>query len=140
MVIVLWRINFKCTPSLKDHCCRHTCYIFLSWCRDTNRVVEEVVVQSVHMSFVNALERTSIQCFQILSKQPLLHSFSLLQYWTRLNPLNNLWSFKSLILWWTLTSGDIASDKMLLKNLLLTTSSFQEHLTSETLFFRCFKL
>jgi len=49
----------------------------LSCCRDTNRVVEEVVVQFVQLSFVNALDRTSIQCFQISSQGPLLHSFSL---------------------------------------------------------------
>jgi len=51
----------------------------LSCCRDTNRVVEEVVVQFVQLSFVNALDRTSIQCFQISSQGPLLYSFSLLQ-------------------------------------------------------------
>jgi len=53
--------------------------LFLSCCRDTDRVVEEVVVQFVQLSFVNALDRTSMQCFQILSQEPLLHSFSLLQ-------------------------------------------------------------
>jgi len=53
--------------------------LFLSCCRDMNRVVEEVVVQFVQLSFVNALDRTSIQCFQIPSQGPLLHSFSLLQ-------------------------------------------------------------
>jgi len=53
--------------------------LFLSCCRDTNRVVEEVVVQFVQLSFVNALDRTSIQCFQISSQGPLLYSFSLLQ-------------------------------------------------------------
>ena len=26
MVIVLCRINFKCISSLKEHCCRHSCY------------------------------------------------------------------------------------------------------------------
>jgi len=26
MVIVLWRINFKCIPSWKEHYCRHRCY------------------------------------------------------------------------------------------------------------------
>jgi len=26
MVIVLWRINFKYIPSLKEHCYRHSCY------------------------------------------------------------------------------------------------------------------
>jgi len=36
------------------------------------------------LSFVNALERTSIQCFQILSQQPLLHSF----YWTTFEALS----------------------------------------------------
>jgi len=51
----------------------------LSCCRDTNKVVEEVVVQFVQLSFVNAFDRTSIQCFQIPSQGPLLHSFSLLQ-------------------------------------------------------------
>ena len=39
----------------------------LSCCRDTTRVVEEVVVQFVQLSFVNALDRTNIQCFQISS-------------------------------------------------------------------------
>jgi len=53
--------------------------LFLFCCRDTNKVVEEVVVQLVQLSFVNALDRTSIQCFQISSQGPLLHSFSLLQ-------------------------------------------------------------
>jgi len=53
--------------------------LFLSCCRDTNRVVEEVVVQFVQFSFVNTLDRTSIQCFQIPSQGPLLHSFCLLQ-------------------------------------------------------------
>ena len=105
--------------------------VILVFCRDTNRVVEEVVVQFVQLSFVNALDRTSIQCFQILSERPLLHSFSLMQCWTRLNPLNNLWSFKSLIFWWTSTSGDIASDEMLLTNLLLMASSLQEHFSSD---------
>jgi len=51
----------------------------LSCCRDTNRVVEEVVVQFVQLSFVNTLDRTSIQCFQISSQRSLLYSFSLLQ-------------------------------------------------------------
>ena len=51
----------------------------LSCCRDTNRVVEKVVVQFVQLSFVNALDRTSIQCFQISSQRSLLHSFSLLK-------------------------------------------------------------
>jgi len=51
----------------------------LSCCRDTNRVVEEVAVQFVQLSFVNALDRTSIQCFQISSQGPLSYSFSLLQ-------------------------------------------------------------
>jgi len=51
----------------------------LSCCRDTNRVVEEVVVQFVELSFVNTLDRTSIQCFQISSQGPLLNFFSLLQ-------------------------------------------------------------
>ena len=51
----------------------------LSCCRDTNKVVEEVVVQFVQLSFVNTLDRTSIQCLQISSQGPLLHSFSLLQ-------------------------------------------------------------
>jgi len=62
----------------------------------------------------------------MLSNRPLFHSFSLLQWWTRLNPLNNLWSFKSLIFWWT-----SASDEMLLTNLLLMTSSLQEHFSSD---------
>jgi len=53
--------------------------LFLSCCRDMNRVEEEVVVQFVQLSFVNALDRTSIQCFQIPSQGSLLHSFSLLQ-------------------------------------------------------------
>jgi len=53
--------------------------LFLSCCRDMNRVVEEVVVQFVQFSFVNVLDRTSIQCFQISSQGSLLHSFSLLQ-------------------------------------------------------------
>jgi len=26
MVIVLWRINFKCILSLKEHWCKHSCY------------------------------------------------------------------------------------------------------------------
>ena len=51
----------------------------LSCCRDTNKVVEEVVVQFVQLSFVNVLDRTNIQCFQISSEEPLLYSFSLLQ-------------------------------------------------------------
>jgi len=51
----------------------------LSCCRDTNRVVDEVVKQFVQLFFVNALDRTSIQCFQISSQRLLLHSFSLLQ-------------------------------------------------------------
>ena len=51
----------------------------LSYCRDTNRVVEEVVVQFVQLSFVYAFDRTSIQCFQISSQRSLLYSFSLLQ-------------------------------------------------------------
>jgi len=51
----------------------------LSCCRDTNEVVEEVVVQFVQLSFVNALDRTSIQCLQISSQGSLLYSFSLLQ-------------------------------------------------------------
>ena len=102
-----------------------------------NKVVEEVVVQFVQLSFVNALDRRSIQCFQILSQRSLLHSFSLLQCWTRLNPLPSLWSFKSLIswwacFWWASASGDLASDEMFLTNLLLMTSSLQEHL-----YFRC---
>jgi len=53
--------------------------LLLSCCRDTNRVVEEVVVQFVQLSFVNALDRISIQCFQISSQGPLLYSFSLFQ-------------------------------------------------------------
>jgi len=57
-----------------------------------------------------------------------------------LDVLNNLWSFNSLIFWWTSTSGDLASDDVPLMNLLLMTSSLQEHLTSGALFFRCFKL
>jgi len=84
------------------------------------------------LSFVNALDRTSIQCYQIPSQKSLLHSFSLLQCWTRLNPLPSLWSFKSLISWWTSASGDLGSDEMLLTNLLLMTSSLHEHL-----YFRC---
>jgi len=106
--------------------------LFLSCCRDTNRVVEEVVVQFVQLSFINALDRTSIQCFQISSQGSLLHSFSLTKCWTRLNPLPSLWSFKSFISWWTSASGDLASDEMLLTNLLLMTSLLQEHL-----YFRC---
>jgi len=51
----------------------------LSCCRDTNRVVEVVVIQFVQLSFVNTLDRTSIQCFQISSQGPLIHSFSLFQ-------------------------------------------------------------
>jgi len=51
----------------------------LSCCRDTNRVVEEVAVQFIQLSFVNVLDRISIQCFQISSQGPLLHSFGLLQ-------------------------------------------------------------
>jgi len=51
----------------------------LSCCRDTNRVVEVVVVQFAQLSFVNALDRTSIQCFKIPFQDPLLYSFSLLQ-------------------------------------------------------------
>jgi len=73
---------------MKDQLQMHSLYegtflqaelLSLSCCRDTNRVVEEVVVQLVQLSFVNALDKTSIQCFQILSQRPLLHSFSLLQ-------------------------------------------------------------
>jgi len=26
MVVVLWRINFKCIPCMKEHCCRQSCY------------------------------------------------------------------------------------------------------------------
>jgi len=26
MVVVLWRINFKCIPCIKEHCCRQSCY------------------------------------------------------------------------------------------------------------------
>jgi len=59
--------------------------VFLVLLQGQNRVVEIVVVQFVQLSFVNALERTSIQCFQILSNRRLLHSFSLLQCWTRSN-------------------------------------------------------
>jgi len=51
----------------------------LSCYRDTNKVMEEVVLQFVQLSFVNALDRISIQCFQISSQGPLLHSFGLLQ-------------------------------------------------------------
>jgi len=51
----------------------------LSCCKDTNIVMEEVVVQFAQLSFLNALDRTNIQCFQISSHGPLLHSFSLLQ-------------------------------------------------------------
>jgi len=50
---------------------------------------------------------------------------------------DNFWWCSS---WRKTTSGDVASDEVLLFNLLLMTSSLQEHLTSESLFFRCFKL
>ena len=78
---------YSCCP-MNDQFQMHSLYegtflqaelLSLSCCRDTNRVVKEVVVQFVQLSFVNALDRTSIQCFQIPSQGPLLHSFSLLQ-------------------------------------------------------------
>ena len=75
IVTVLWMINFKCIPSLKEHFCRQSCYS----CLVAETRVEEVVVQFVQLSFVNALDRRRIQCFQISSQGPLLHSFSLLQ-------------------------------------------------------------
>jgi len=39
--------------------------LFLSCSRDTLCVVEVVVVHFVQLYFVNALQRTNIQCFQI---------------------------------------------------------------------------
>jgi len=78
---------YKCCP-MKDQFQMHSLYrgtflqaelLSLSCCRDTNRVVEEVVVQFVQLFFVNALDRTNIQCFQISSQGSLLYSFSLLE-------------------------------------------------------------
>jgi len=66
LVIVLWRIIFKTIPSMKEHRCRHSCYSCLV--AGKNIVVEIVVVKFVQLSFVNALQRTSIQCPQILLK------------------------------------------------------------------------
>jgi len=100
----------------------------LSCCWDTNRVVEVVVVQFVQLSFVNAFDRTSIQCFQISSQGSLIHSFNL---FARLKQDQNIFpaleSLRFFISWWTSASGDLASDEALLMNLLLMTSSLQEH-------------
>jgi len=39
--------------------------LFLSYSRDKNWVMEVVVVHFVQLYFVNALQRTSIQCLQM---------------------------------------------------------------------------
>jgi len=44
----------------------------------------------------------------------LLYTSDLLQCWAWLNPLNSLWSFKTLIFWWTSSFGELASDEVLL--------------------------
>ena len=129
---------YSCCP-MNDQFQMHSLYegtflqaelLSLSCCRDTNRVVKEVVVQFVQLSFVNALDRTSIQCFQIPSQKPLLHSFSLLQCWTRLNPLPSLWSIKSLISWWTSASGDLASDELTSSGALILQMHFSSDASS----------
>jgi len=74
MVIVLWRINFKCIPCMKKHCCRQSCY---PCSRDKVCVVEVVVVHFVQVYFVNALQKNKHQMplnpFE-LTVVPLFHS------------------------------------------------------------------
>jgi len=79
MVIVLWRINFKCIRSLKEHFCRLSCYPCLVVETRTEQW-RKWLYSSYHLSFVNALDRTSIQCFQIESQGPLLHSCSFARF------------------------------------------------------------
>jgi len=66
MVIVLWRINFKSIPYMKEHFCRQSCYRCLVAKHD--QVVEKVVVHFVQLSFFNALEIKSILSFEFSSK------------------------------------------------------------------------
>ena len=111
--------------------------VILVLLHSTTRVVEKVVVQFIHFSFVNALNRISIQSFQISSQGPLLHSFRLLQLLGMIKSDSNFWSFMFFSSWWTSASGDLASDEVLLMNLLLMTSSLQkrfvlhEHFSSD---------
>jgi len=108
----------------------------LSCCKDTIRVVEKVVVQFVQLSFVNALDRTSIQCFQISFQGSLLHSFRLLQLLGMIKSNSSFWSFKFFSSRWTTASGDLASDELASDDV-ITSRAF---CTSGALFFRSFKL
>jgi len=67
-----WSFSWYGYCPMKDEFQMHSLYegtflqaqlLSLSCCRDTNIVVEEVVVQFGQLSFVNALDRISIQCF-----------------------------------------------------------------------------
>ena len=90
--------------------------------RDTNWVVEVVVVHFVQFYLSTLFKGQASNAFKSIW---ISRCFTLLVFYnayTRLKSLNNLWSLKSCIFWWTTTSGE-----MLLMNLLLMTSSLQEH-------------
>ena len=114
--------------------------LFLFCSRDTNWVVEVVVVHFVQLYFANGLQRISIQCLQIhfsLAVALLFWYSAMLHVIKTFEQLLKLWFFHLLIIfsswwfsfWWG-ASDELASDDVITSGALDFRSTF----------FRCVKL
>ena len=81
--------------------------VILVLLQSTTKVVEKVVVQFVHLSFFNALDRISIQSFQISSEGSCYTSFRLQQFLGMIKWDFSSWSFEFFSSWRTSASGDL---------------------------------
>ena len=126
MVIVLWRINFKSIPWMREHFYKQSCYLCLVAKHDQSSGECGCTVRTLVL-FQRSWKSKHPRSSKSISR-PLLHLFTSLATLDRIKRDSSFEFFSS---WWTSASGDLASDEALLMNLLLMTSSLHEHYFSD---------
>jgi len=120
IVIVLWRINFKSIPCMREHFCRQSCYPCLVAKHDQNSGEGGCTVRTLVL-FQRSWNSKHLRFSKSISR-PLIHFFMSL---ATLRQDKEIPAFKAL--------SSSAPDELqllvilLLMNLLLMTSSLQEH-------------
>jgi len=136
MVIVLWRINFKSIPCMREHFCRQSCYPCLVAKHDQSSGEGGCTVRTIVL-FQRSWKSKHLKPSKFISRS-LLHFFTSLSTLKQDKKRFQLWVLQLLMnfsFWWSCfwwgISDELASDDVITSGALCT---------SRALFFKRFKL
>jgi len=131
MGIVLWRINFKSIPCMREHFCRQSCYPCLVAKHDQSSGEGGCTVRTLVL-FQRSWRSKHLRLWKTFQDR----CSTSLSLWQLLDKIKRDSSFEFFTSWWTSTSGDLASSELASDDVITS----EALCTSGALFFRRFRL